>query len=150
AWCCCASPCCRSDSSPPRRCSSAWCSCGCGESGPYRSLGGSVAGGGRIEPVETGLVDAGTDCALDGGGASSIQASPTNHLLSCGSRRWCSSVHSAREEMFSTNTLVGGVTRKTSTAAAAMAEEWPQCLASTSLSAVPKDDLMRVSMTSTE
>ena len=52
--------------------------------------------------------------------------------------------------MFSTNTLVGGVTMNASTVAAAMAAEWPQCLVSTSLSAVPNEALMRVSITSTE
>ena len=52
--------------------------------------------------------------------------------------------------MLSTNILVGGVRRKTSTVAAAIAAEWPGCLASTSFSAVPNEALMRVSITSTE
>src|SRR5262249_29814962 len=111
----------------------------------------SPAGTAPIEPVAMGAVAAGTALAFPrGGGLSSTHAMPWNHLWPGGSSRWGGSPHRACAVVFPMKLLVGGVARNAKTVAAAMTAVCPQCLASTNLSAVPNDALMRVSITSTE
>jgi hypothetical protein len=97
--------------------------------------------------VEIGLVP--RDGVALWSAGSSTHAMPWNHFSAVAAGGVQFGPQRARGDVLDEH-LVGGVTMNASTVAAGMAAEWPQCLVSTSLRAVPNEALMRVSITSTE